>query len=251
MVKGQMRKRNTDDRLTSQRGVKNVYLWIGVSLLALAIGVALLGHYLQYRSICLSRLFLDLYANISTGFFSTAVTVLVIDSITRRRATQAEKRSLILQMGSPDNSHAVEAVRLLRARGWISTALSNAYLVNANLGSAALQRANLQHANLNGAKLRQANLYKADLEGASLVEADLEGADLPEANLRSCKLFRANLLGAQLSGADLSEANLMDAKLEQAQVDGVILSTDTTLPDGTKWTSSKSLVPFTRASRPT
>lgn len=242
-----MRKRHTDHLFVRLPTITNVYVWIGVCFLALAVGVALIGHRLRYGMICLRSLFLDLYADISTGFLGIAVTVLVIDSITRRSAIQTEKKSLILQMGSPDNSHAVEAVRLLRARGWLSTALRKAYLVEANLESAALQRASLRWADLSRANLRRANFYRADLENAYLIEADLEGAVLLGANMRFGKFFRANLRGVQLSGADLSGANLMDAKLESSQVDGVILSTGTILPDGTKWTSSKSLVPFTQS----
>ncbi len=42
--------------------------------------------------------------------------MLFVDMLYQHPETQREKRRLILQMGSPDNAFAVEAVRALRLR---------------------------------------------------------------------------------------------------------------------------------------
>jgi hypothetical protein len=218
--------------------VSNVFFWVGICLLGASAIIALIGHHSQYGRFWWSRLFLDLYPNISTGFFEIAITVLAVDGITRSRAAHQEKRSLVLQVGSPDNAHAIEAVRRLRARGWISTALKKAYLSEANLEEANLQGANLQHAILTKANMKRANFFAADLEGASLIEANLIDADLPKAILRSCNLFNADLRGAILGGADLSGANLKGANLKSAKLGQAKFNQDTILPDGNRWADS-------------
>jgi hypothetical protein len=47
------------------------------------------------------------------------ITVLIIDNANEAIKRREEKKRLILQMGSPDNAFAIEAVRQIRARGWI------------------------------------------------------------------------------------------------------------------------------------
>ena len=148
-----------------------------------------------------------------------AVTVLLIDSLNEYRAEQREKRALILQMGSPDNSLAVEAARRLRARGW---------LYDGSLGGANLVRANLEEAELWGANLQRARLVRANLQEANLGEADLQEADLTRANLQEAKLWGANLQEADLRWADLSTAQ----HLETAKLDGAKANSETQWPEG-------------------
>jgi uncharacterized protein YjbI with pentapeptide repeats/DNA-binding XRE family transcriptional regulator len=161
-----------------------------------------------------------MWPNLAAEAAGLAFTVLVVEVIAAKQSEEREKRDLILQMGSPDNAFAREAVRKLRVRGW----LEDGSLHRANLVLANLSGANLVLANLSGA-----NLYDADLRGANLREADLTGADLGGANLERANLVVANLGGAILSEADLSGANLYGAdlgaaSLERANLSGALLS---------------------------
>ncbi|MEP6988104.1 MAG: pentapeptide repeat-containing protein [Chloroflexota bacterium] len=141
--------------------------------------------------------------------------------VAENRATKQRKEELILQMGSPDNGFAVEAVRLLEQKGWLrDESLMKADLHKANLQGAYLLVANLQHA-----KLPLANLQNAYLHGANLYSADLAGA-----NLRNTNLELANLNEAYLNGTNLEEA---------------LLYISTTLPDGSQWSHGRDLREFT------
>lgn len=148
--------------------------------------------------------------------------VLVIDRLYRQRLEQQEKRSLIEQMGSPRLEVAEEAVRKLRARGWLT--------------SGVLRNAWLRGANLEGAQLAGADLQGADLQGANLSWANLQHADLQNTNLQRATLERADLRGARLQGADLQGANLWRANLRYASLDGARLQNanlqEATMPDG-------------------
>jgi hypothetical protein len=96
---------------------------VGVTLALLASLVAVIGYLSQHADLSLglflSHLTADFYANVSTELGSIAITVLIIDSLNQRRMTRQEKAELVLQMSSPDNAFAQEAVRRLRARGWL------------------------------------------------------------------------------------------------------------------------------------
>ena len=177
----------------------------------------------------------DWYIDIRSELIGIGVSVLIIANAGEYMSTVQEKKRLILQMGSPDNTFAIEAVRQLRAKGWLSDgSLSDAYLVNANLHganlndsilsnaillSANLRGANLIGANLNdsaliGANLRDSNLRDADLSGAKLIGAKLIGANLRGAKLIGTDLEIVDLIRANLRGANLSNANLRNAKLK-------------------------------------
>jgi hypothetical protein len=218
-----------------------VFLWLGGSFLALAVGFALGGHRMQWGNFQWRRLFVDLYPNISTGFFSIAITILVIDGVTRHRAAQDEKRRLVFQAASPDASHAIEAVRLLRLRHWFSTALEGADLSDANLEGAQLQEANLKQSKLNRANLTGADLYRANLQGASLNEARLSDCNFLMTNLRGANMFSADLSDAVLRGADLSGANLLNATIAPSQLADATLTAETVLPDGLTYESITAL----------
>ena len=142
---------------TWTRFVQSPVRQLGLVALALALVLGLLG----YRSIE------DFLANVSTELASIAITVLIIDSLNERRSIEQQKADLILQMSSPDNAFAQEAVRKLRARGWLKDgALYGADLRWANLRKGELWSANLQGVNLDQADLTGARLEKADLRGA-------------------------------------------------------------------------------------
>ena len=125
----------------------------GVALLALAFLVGTLGYLNQHGYIYLRktprRILEFLSANVSTELASIAITILVVDALYEHRETEREKKRLILQMGSPDNAFAREAVRALRSSGWLRDgSLKGAYLFGANLQGAYLGFVNLQDASL-------------------------------------------------------------------------------------------------------
>lgn len=77
----------------------------------------------------LRRMIVAFDNNATTELASIAITILVVDRLYQHRETEREKKQLILQMGSPDNGFALEAVRALRAREWLQKgAAKNAIL---------------------------------------------------------------------------------------------------------------------------
>lgn len=149
---------------------------------------------------------------------SLAITILVVNRLYQHRETEREKKRLTLQMGSPDNEFAVEAVRALRACGWLQEgSLKWANLLGANLQGANLLGANLEGADLRSANLQQAALWGANLRRANLGDANLQGAYLVNANLQETALWGTNLHGAILAGTNLQ---------------GARYSFDTTWPEG-------------------
>jgi hypothetical protein len=163
----------------------------------------------------------DLYANLIGEALSILITVFLIGWFTKHRATQQEKDRLVLQMGSPDNAFAREAVRQLQQREWgfgKDKALQSAHLSGANLEGADLREANLEGAHLNEAKLEKARLDDAKLQGASMMDTKLQRACLWQADLRGAILVRAKLQGVELIRADLQGASLLEARLQGADL---------------------------------
>jgi hypothetical protein len=152
-------------------------------MLISAVIIAVLGYLNQHGNLFIpTPIVTDFYANISTELISIAITILVIDALNERRAIQQEKKALILQMSSPTNSIAREAVRILRMRGW---------LTDGTLRGANLLRANLRKAYLEKADLQDVLFYKADLQGAYLQWSNLTGARyLEEYQLVQVKYIR-------------------------------------------------------------
>ena len=114
----------------------NAHLKIIAAVILLVFGVGVVGGgYLFTQDIRNLRTLVEqLYSNFGIELFSIAITVLVIETLNERRAKQERKTELILQMGSPDNSFAVEAVRILRQKGWLEDgSLRDARLSQAKL----------------------------------------------------------------------------------------------------------------------
>ena len=204
---------------------------LGLVLLILAALVTLIGSLDQHPGLdlihFLQRTFEDFYTNVGTELASIAITVLIIDRLNERRADEHHKEELVLQMGSPDNSFAIEAVRMLGAQGW----LEGKTLKKAHLSRANLEGANLQKVNLEDAHLPLANLRKVKLSNANLKSAYMQGANLENANLG----------GANLKGANLNDANLLHIHLDQqTQFDE-----STILPDCTYWSPGADISVFT------
>jgi len=208
-----------------KRGWRKVRGWltltrlIGLVIGLVGLGVAISGsRYVENTVFDAIKAF---YANAGSELISIAITVLVIDALNQRRATSQERDALILQMGSPDNAFAVEAVRILRVRGW-------------------LEDGALQEADLGGAHLQGAFLFNANLREANLVNANLQEAQLRFANLQGAALDFANLQGAYLWYVDLQGANLRDTQFNEG----------TTLPDHSKWTPDTDMSKFTYPGHP-
>lgn len=186
------------------------------TLLIIGVNILILGYLYTYvfqyllpdgTPLPLWQFVADLYANGGAELLSIAITVLIIDRLNQRRAVAERKEELILQMGSRDNAFAVEAVRLLKHKGWLEDgSLKHAHLEKANLTGAHLGRADLVRAFLINTNLAGANLGGANLAGAYLINANLEGA----------YLHGTNLAGANLIAADLAEARFYEANLEGA-----------------------------------
>lgn len=142
-------------------------------------------------------------------------TVLILERISHREQIAAEKRDLLAQMSSPDNSVTRQAIKILWARKWLQTGVAE-----------------------------QANLWGADLEEADLGECKLRGANLWAANLRGTRLW------ADLRGANLTLADLTDAQLTSAIHGTVIFDELTTLPDGNRWQPNTDMERFTNPQHP-
>ena len=213
--------------------------WIALLLILPALLVAALGYLVQQGHLSVSdplAALAESYAILAAiELASIAITVLIVDALFRRRDAEQEKRELVLQLGSPVNELAREAIRRLRIRGWLAdgslrqAVLAHANLRSAELGEADLAGANLREADLRGSDLRHANLQGANLSGAllrgaDLIGADLRGCDLRVANLSETYLRDANLQDADLSFADLSRADLRWTRLVAANVSAANLA---------------------------
>ena len=171
------------------------------------------------------------------------------------------KEKLLAQMGSGDNKSALEAVKKLQDKNHFRDGtLRGINLAGANLQKVLLARADMEGAVLQGANLREsyfgatnlrgANLEKADLGGANMREVILIGANLSCANMCNTHLASARLQEATLSGVNLCEANLWGANLQGATLDGAEFSSETVLPDGTRWTPDTDISRFTDQEHP-
>ena len=118
-----------------------------------------------------------------------------------------EKDALVAQIGGKDRALAVDAVRLLRIRGWFSETLFR----GANLEETDLSGLDLSYADLTGTNLEGTDLSNSDLSNTILIGANLIGSDLNSANLTHAVLQKANLQGVDLRGALLEKTVLYNA----------------------------------------
>lgn len=225
--------------------------------------------------------------NVYTEAMAILVTVVVIDSLNRRRsALNAERElreQLMMDSASTSNETAKNAVHQMMRRNWLRGGdgmLKGADLFSCNLQGADLEGANLQgtdfrHANLHSARFVRANLSDAqlsfaNLQRAELIEANLRGASLnkaklQDANLKLANLQNANLRAAMFQGAELVSAylqsadcfgaNFENADLTAARFAGANLShakfnPNTIMPNGMHWTTNTDLRFFTDPQHP-
>ncbi len=199
---------------------------LGFILASVAIIIGVAGYELHDDPLSPLAWFLNGYsANIVTELGSIALTVIIIDGLSERRARKQEKRRLIAQMASVNNSSALDAVRLLRIEGW----LSDGSLAKADFSGADLRNADLSGAVLTEARFKGACLIDARFDRAVLDKVDLAKADLSGARLVDCSMHRANLFSARLDHTDLSyssltSAVLLNAHLQNADLNNTILT---------------------------
>ncbi len=250
----------TGEWLTVQR--------VGIVLLALSVITGIIGYISKYTGGFDFGVFLvDFYANVSTEFASIAITVLIIDTLTRRRETKQAERSdreeLVRKLGSKVNEASRQAAESLRAKKWMfDGTLQEIDLRAANLEEADFYCADLQGANFQFAMLKNASLKKANLVGADFSRSKAWGAKCYKADMRGANFTEARLYRADFTSADLQQANFTDAVLEGANlketnlrgaifVKTVFLTekaapeTVTILPDGTHWTPTTDMSKFT------
>jgi len=186
---------------------------VGLLLLILALGSGLYSYGMVHpEGFSLITLLRDFYANVSSELVSIAITVLIIDSLNRRRErresgrraeekererTLEKKSGLIRQLGSSVNAEAKRAGEELRAMGW---------LFDGSAEGAMLVKADLREAYLARGKLDRARLFRADLRGASLTRASLRGAKMNGADLSEADMTLADLTGANMPGVNLTGA---------------------------------------------
>ena len=201
-------------------------IWPIIAFCSLALAVGALGYGAAHSSETSVLVYLVEVSctSLVVDLLGIVIAVLVIDRLYERRLERQEKQVLVEQMGSHRPDVADEAVRKLRARGWLMNGvLRGAYLRSANLESAHLVAADLEHvdlqeATLSWANLQHANLASANLRRAILERADLRGASLEGADLQGANLWRANLHHARLEGANLEGANLQDVTMPDGRV---------------------------------
>jgi Pentapeptide repeats (8 copies) len=208
----------------------------GLVLLGIGAVIVLFGYVFSQEERNFHVFVEQVYSNLGIELISIGITVLIIENLNRQISERDRKAELILQMGSPDNAFAVEAVRILRSKHWLT--------------DGSLEGADLQHANLQGADLQQANLQGADfrfanLQGAKLSYADLRGADLVAANLQQAKLYYANLRGASLQNTKLQGADLMFAFLQGTDLSRALFDQNTILSYSDRWWPGRDLREFT------
>lgn len=133
---------------------------IGLMLMLVAFGSATYGYIEVHGDFDLLTVLSDFYANISAELGSIAITVLIIDGLSRRRDKREKllerKERLLREVRSQSNETALSAVSELREHGWLEGLLKGA--------------------NLSFAKLQGANLNFTDLQGVDLSFANLQGA---------------------------------------------------------------------------
>jgi len=216
-------------------------VWAALGFLSVGVLVVAGGYSATQGAFDWTTFVRDVYSNFGSELISIALTVIVIETLNNRRAERERKEELILQMGSPNNGFAVEAVRVLTQKGW----LQDGSLWRANLRDANLQSAHLAGAVMVGADLRFALLQNIFAGYAVLRTVSLSHANLTNADLRCVDLRAAVLNETILHGASLVDADLEGAFIERAHFDPM-----TTLPDQTKWTPHTDLARFTNPTHP-
>lgn len=205
-------------------------------LAILLIAIAFAVYYLGYRNendtpMNLSMVLSDFYVNLSSELIGIVITVILVDVLSAMRQQYSERENLVLQVSSPVNMFAIEAIRILENKGWHR--------------DGTLWRRNLHNANLKDAYLREFDFRDSILDRADLSNTDLAATNFCRSGLRSVNFKGAHMAGTALLGADLSHANLEGVMLGEVYWDN-----KTILPDGTFWTEDTDMARFYDPSHP-
>lgn len=174
-------------------------------------------------------------AIIATVFLGFVLTI-----FGRYEAIQNQQTDLVLQMGSPDYTTAIEAVRRLKANDWLDRGiLDGEYFAGADLHGVSLA----------GLDMRGADFTGANLEGTNLSATFLEGAIFCGANLRNAKVgidyhsvAAINTSRYLLALTETTEAEYIDPLTTWLK--GSIM------PDCTEWSIETDIGRFTNPSHP-
>ena len=190
--------------------IKRVAIFL-VALAILFVEIKYLEHGRPRLMELLKILFTEFSANLVTEFLSISATILIIDEIYQRRSEENEKEDLCIQMTSPDNSFALEAVRKLIKRSWLGEALHKTDIECANLRGVNFNNMKLEDINFSNVILANSKMSNCKLQGSKFTGSDLTAATLVGANLRETDFQSANLTGANLASSDFQRSNLQNA----------------------------------------
>lgn len=224
----------TKAQLEEQRAIrvknKSTYQLLG-AVLVLLVGIWIGSQRYQNDS--------GFETNLYTELLSIGVTVFILDRLNARRtkdeARRQRKQELFLQLGSPSNDFALEAIRQLEIEGWLEEALQKKDFPRANwqdvvlpetdFTKADLFRINLTNANFEGFDFTNAGLWEANLTNAELYQANMLNAQITSANLTNANLGQANLTKANLERSNLTATNLWQANMTKANLKQALLKT--------------------------
>lgn len=219
--------------LIAYRTVSDVALLVGIALLIAGVIVGVEGGKISSGDgFSMTKLIGDFYANVATEAIGIAITVIVIDTLNRRRESKQDLKATLtydLRSRSPDVVR--RTLTELRKRGWLDDGtLRRAYLSGADLSGADLSFADLSDAYLSGTNLEGTVFRSARLLNADLSQSNLQGANFSKAMLRSANLDDCNLIGT-----DFTEADLTSARIDQESVGQVRSYAKATMPNGVKF----------------
>lgn len=213
-------------------GIVTTRVFVAFLLLLGAFLIYIVGYQANHNTqVMLSVVLNDFYVNLSSELVGIMITVLLIDTFSAIRQTRQEKESLALQMASPNNMFALEAIRILKSKGWHR--------------DGTLWHRNLHYANLAHADLVEVEFRQSILRGANLSDTDCSATHFGHCNLYAVDFENANLTGTVFFGADLSEANLRGVLFIEHKMDE-----NTILPDGSKWSYQADLSRFVDPEHP-
>lgn len=211
---------------------------LGLFLFLIGVGINIWGAYVKSDSkIELTQIFLDSYGNIGTGLIDTAITILVIDTLYRKREDYSQRESFFRLLRSADNTTALQALEDLFLKGWLKKNFIKQHtLYGSNLSNAQLLSGlDLSNVKMTGSNLTNVNLLNTKFNNAILNETLFIGADLISTQMKGANLIKANFENAVLQSVDLRGAIMSGAIFLNAKIDGLIFDSDTILPDGNKW----------------
>ncbi len=237
-------------------------------LLIIGFFIAIGGHVFEYGTFDFVIWISDFYSNFGTEFISIAITVLILDKLSKQQQEKLEeerhKKGLLNKVRSQINNQAKLALEQLATIGLLFNGeLEHADFSHSNLHQARfisyykLGGAKLRGVNFRGARLTEAWLNDADLENASLRYAKLQKSHLFNTVLQKADLQYSDFRGAYFFGADLrnvsgNNINIEDANIWETNLFGASLSEEmlmkakrlrgSTLPNGSRYNGKFNLI---------